>query len=224
MGKQIVLIDSDQHFLKLVASVLEGRGHKALPCSNLKEADEKIKTADMVIVGSPLSEGGELPWLLEKRRAGMTAKLVLVGSSANYMEGLKNKLTADHSVSLSVHKPLIPYIFGAQVDRTLDDDKSEAAAQKMKDFETMFLALVTKYARVLPNRIMELAEAIQKAKNDPSNAELTQEVRGLAHKIKGTGGSLGFRKVSELMAYIEDAAAEVSSKPKDGTTDHLVGS
>ncbi|MBX9940035.1 MAG: diguanylate cyclase [Candidatus Obscuribacterales bacterium] len=215
MGKQIVLIDSDQHFLKLVASVLEGRGHKALPCSNLKEADEKIKTADMVIVGSPLSEGGELPWLLEKRRAGMTAKLVLVGSSANYMEGLKNKLTADHSVSLSVHKPLIPYIFGAQVDRTLDDDKSEAAAQKMKDFETMFLALVTKYARVLPNRIMELAEAIQKAKNDPSNAELTQEVRGLAHKIKGTGGSLGFRKVSELMAYIEDAAAEVSSKPRD---------
>lgn len=219
MGKQILLVDSDLQFAKLVASVLEGRGHKIVQADSLKAAEAALTKPetpyDLMILGSPMPQGDELHWILERRRSGMITKLVLVGESSKHIESLRTKITADHAVSLSVHKPLIPYIFGAQIDRTIDDDRSEAAAQKMKDFETMFLALVTKYARVLPNRINELAEAIERAKNNSASADLAAEVRGLAHKIKGTGGSLGFRRVSELMAFIEDAAATVHEKPKE---------
>lgn len=219
MGKHILLIDSDQQFQKLVASVLEGRGHKVTSASTLREASECLATLfDLIILASPMANNPdcpELPWLLDKRRAGLTSKLVLVCGSSKHVESLRTKITADHAVVLTVNKPLIPYIFGAQVDRTMDDDRSEAATQKMKDFETMFLALVTKYARVLPNRINELAEAIEKAKNDPTNENLVAEVRGIAHKIKGTGGSLGFRRVSELMGFIEDTAAGMHARPKD---------
>ncbi len=216
MAKEIVIVDSDQHFIKLVASVLEGRGHKIKSATTLKEAEPLLQdVCDLVILSSPLNDSTELPWLLERRRSGFTAKLILVGAGKQHVDSIKSKITADHAISLVVHKPLIPYIFGAQVDRLFDDDRSEAAAQKMKDFETMFLALVSKYARVLPNRINELAEAIEKAKQDPTNIELTEEVRNIAHKIKGTGGSLGFRRVSELMGFIEDTAINLQQRPKE---------
>lgn len=216
MGKKILLVDTDQHFLRLVTSVLEGRTHTILPAESLKAAGNLIyeEHPDLIILASPMPED-ELHWLLERRREGLTTKLMLVGITSDQIRDIKTKITADHGVSQAVHKPLIPYIFGAQVDRLFDEDRSEAAAQKMKDFETMFLALVTKYARVLPSRILELSEAVQKAKRAPSDAELCAEVRSIAHKVKGTGGSLGFRRVSEYMAYIEDAAEQMHGKPAE---------
>ena len=77
----------------------------------------------------------------------------------------------------------------------------------------MFLALVSKYARMLPAKLEDLAVAINKSKEDPEDSSLLAEVRSQAHKIKGTGGSLGFRQVSECMLFIEHAAATMHEKP-----------
>ncbi|MBU6450645.1 MAG: response regulator [Cyanobacteria bacterium REEB67] len=208
MGKKILLLDGDLQFSKLVSSVLEGRGHNVTVSTVASHpGDLSVGELDLIILSSPLPNSDDLEWLTQLRQEGCLAKVILVANNQDHLHHLKPKVSKDLSVSLMVHKPLIPYIFGAQVDRQLDPDQSEAANQKMKDFETMFLALVTKYARVLPNRIGELSQAIEKAKANPGDPDMTGEVRGLAHKIKGTGGSLGFRLVSECMGFIEDAAA-----------------
>jgi diguanylate cyclase (GGDEF)-like protein len=74
---------------------------------------------------------------------------------------------------------------------------------------------VAKYARVLPTRISELSQAIEKAKAQSEDQSLQDEVRSIAHKIKGTGGSLGFRRVSEAMDFIENAAEAMHSLSKE---------
>jgi len=210
MGKKILLLDGDQQFTKLVSSVLEGRGHNVVSTHVVvPPADLHPGELDLIILSAPMENSDELEWLTTLRNDGFSTKVILIAKSQDHLQGLKPKVPKNLAVSLMVHKPLIPYIFGAQVDRQLDPDQSEAANQKMKDFETMFLALVTKYARVLPSRIAELSQVMEKAKAEPRNEDLTGEVRGLAHKIKGTGGSLGFRQVSECMGCIENTAADM---------------
>jgi len=210
MGKKILLLDGDQQFTKLVSPVLEGRGHSVTNAHiAVAPSDLQVGDLDLIILSSPMADSDELEWLTRLRNEGYNTKVILIAKSQEHLHTLKPKVPKNLAVSLMVHKPLIPYIFGAQVDRQLDPDQSEAANQKMKDFETMFLALVTKYARVLPSRIAELSQAMEKAKAEPRNEDLTGEVRGLAHKIKGTGGSLGFRQVSDCMAFIENTAADM---------------
>ena len=79
MGKQILLVDSDQQFAKLVASVLEGRGHKIVQADSLKAAEAALNKPetpfDLMIVGSPMPQGDELHWILERRRSGMRQAL-----------------------------------------------------------------------------------------------------------------------------------------------------
>ena len=126
-------------------------------------------------------------------------------------EILKHQL----GVSLVVHKPVIPFVFGAQVEGLFSSDNCAAQEQKLKDFQTMFLALVTKYSRVLPGKLSDLSQAVAQAKAHPEDRALCAEVRSQSHKIKGTGGSLGFRQVGEIMAFIEAAAVEMPDKPPE---------
>ena len=213
MGKKILLIDGDVQFSKLISSVLEGRGHSiTIIPSPGSPSSFKAGEYDLIIMSCTPEDYDALDWVKSLRESENPARIILVAKNKDHLINLKPRVTKDLAVSLLVHKPLIPYIFGAQVDRQLDPDQSEAANQKMKDFESMFLALVSKYGRVLPNRITELSEALAKAKANPRDADLTGEVRSLAHKIKGTGGSLGFRQVSDCMAFIEDTAADMPHK------------
>jgi diguanylate cyclase (GGDEF)-like protein len=215
MGKNILLVDEDKQFTRLVSSVLEGRGHTVLQADSEHPKESMSRSGlDLIILSSPL-KGEDIQWLSRIREANNSAKVILVAQNQEHLDAIKSKVTASHSVSLMVHKPIIPYIFGAQVDHQFDENQSDAAKQKMKDFETMFLALVAKYARVLPTRISELSQAIEKAKAQSEDQSLQDEVRSIAHKIKGTGGSLGFRRVSEAMDFIENAAEAMHSLSKE---------
>lgn len=214
MGKNILLVDEDRQFSKLVSTVLEGRGHTVLQAESEPTQLLSRNDLDLIILSSPLKDS-EIEWLSRIREANNSAKVILVAQSQEHLDLIKSKVKANHSVSLMVHKPIIPYIFGAQVDHQFDENQSEAARQKMKDFETMFLALVAKYARVLPTRISELSQAIESAKAKPDQQSLKDEVRGIAHKIKGTGGSLGFRRVSDIMDFIENAAVAMDNQSKE---------
>ncbi|MBS2001041.1 MAG: response regulator [Candidatus Obscuribacterales bacterium] len=213
MGKNILLLDDDKQFCKLMASVLEGRGHKVLQADSGEKAWETLnkENLDLVIVCGPLPDKSGVDWISEVRAKGNDIRCVFVGQSQKDVQINKSKLENELGISLIVHKPVIPFVFGAQIEGQFAESAS-AQAGKLKDFETMFLALVTKYAHLLPTKLNDLSAAIQKAKADPNNKDLVGEVRAQAHKIKGTGGSLGFRMVGEAMAFIEQAAVAMPSK------------
>ena len=212
MGKKILLLDTDKQFRKLVLTVLEGRGHTVLEAESGADGDLIVKKQepDMVIVGGPFADESGLDWINRLRRHDKQTLLAYVGLSAKEVQPYRDKLTRELGVKLLFQKPVIPFVFGAQIESQFSEDQ-EGQNNKLKDFETMFLALVTKYARVLPQKLSDLSKAIDAAKASQGNADLLAEVRGQAHKIKGTGGSLGFRQVGELMSFIEDAAVEMAS-------------
>lgn len=213
MGKNILLLDDDKQFCKLMASVLEGRGHKVLQAESGEKGWDTLnkENLDLVIVCGPLPDQSGVDWISEVRAKGNDIRCVFVGQSQKDVQINKSKLENELGISLIVHKPVIPFVFGAQIEGQFAESAG-AQAGKLKDFETMFLALVTKYAHLLPTKLNDLSAAIQKAKADPNNTDLVGEVRAQAHKIKGTGGSLGFRMVGEAMAFIEHAAVAMPGK------------
>jgi diguanylate cyclase (GGDEF)-like protein len=217
MGKKILLVDGDAQFCKLIVPVLEGRGHKVLQAETGARGDELLKkeSLDLVIVSGPMPDGDAVEWINGLRISGNHIQVVFVGATFQEVQAHKAKLEKELGVSLTVHKPVIPFVFGAQVETQLSSDGSDNQAKKLKDFETMFLALVTKYSRVLPSKLSDLSIAIEKARGNTQDKELLADVRGQAHKIKGTGGSLGFRQVGECMAFIEHAAATMHQKHED---------
>lgn len=214
MGKNILLLDDDKQFCKLMVSVLEGRGHKVLQVDSGEKGFETVdkESLDLAIVCSSLPDKRGVDWISEVRAKGNDLRCVFVGQSQRDVQTNKEKLENELGISLVVHKPVIPFVFGAQVEGQFADDSAAGQAGKLKDFEAMFLALVTKYARVLPTKLSDLSAAIQKAKADSTNRDLCGEVRAQAHKIKGTGGSLGFRQVGEAMSFIEAAAVAMPDK------------
>ncbi|HEY9679829.1 MAG TPA: response regulator [Drouetiella sp.] len=217
MGKHILIIDGDKQFCKLMTSVLEGRGHKVLLAENGAAGTDSLdkNKPDLVIVCNPLDDGTGLDWIINTRKLGYNVRCVYVGQSQKNAQANKARLEDDLDVKLIAHKPVVPFVFGAQVEGQLQDETASAEASKLKDFETMFLALVTKYARVLPQKLNDLSAAIEKAKLDSDNLQLVQDVRSHAHKIKGTGGSLGFKQVGECMSFIEAAAVAMPGKSKE---------
>ncbi len=215
MGKNILLLDDDRQFCKLVVPILEGRGHKVTQADTAEAGKQALasQTPDLIIVCGPLPDSNGVDWVNTIRASGNEVAVVFVAANPHDLTSFKAKLNS-LGIKLSVHKPVIPFVFGAQVESQFADNASGQAA-KLKDFETMFMALVTKYARVLPSKIQELSAAIEKAKASPEDAALVGEVRAQAHKVKGTGGSLGFRQVSEIMAFIEATAVAMPDKPVD---------
>jgi diguanylate cyclase (GGDEF)-like protein len=63
------------------------------------------------------------------------------------------------------------------------------------------IALQREYAAALPDRIDELANAINALQNRPSTLP---EVMNRAHRLRGTAGTFGFSAVSHAAAEIED--------------------
>lgn len=214
MGKNILLLDDDKQFCKLMVSVLEGRGHKVHQAETGQQGWELLnkESLDLVIVCGPLPDNTGVEWISDIRSKGNQVQCVFVGASQKDVQINKSKLEKDLGISLLVHKPVIPFVFGAQIESQFAPENSGTQAAKLKDFETMFMALVTKYARMLPAKLGELSNAIEGAKANPANRDLVAEVRAQAHKIKGTGGSLGFRLVGEAMAFIEAAAVAMPDK------------
>jgi len=211
MGKKILLLDSDRHFRKLMGNVLEGRGHDVFEAETGAEGRNLIQRShlDLAIICGPFSDESALDWINTLRKTDKEIIIAYVGLSIQEIQPYRERLMTELGVRLLTHKPVIPFVFGAQIESQFASSDGLSQASKLKDFETMFLALVTKYARVLPQKLSDLAKSIEAAKSDSANLDLLAEVRGQAHKIKGTGGSLGFRQVSELMAFIEDSTAQM---------------
>jgi DNA-binding response OmpR family regulator/HPt (histidine-containing phosphotransfer) domain-containing protein len=77
-----------------------------------------------------------------------------------------------------------------------------ASRQKI-DVERALKVARAAYAKSLPEKVEELAKAVADFKADCFNSAKLDEVAQLAHRFKGTAGSLGFPEVGKAAANIE---------------------
>lgn len=68
--------------------------------------------------------------------------------------------------------------------------------------------LVTYYRGSVGRRIATLEAARRRLRQGPGVEEAGEEIRRIAHSLKGTGSSYGFPEVSEAAGAVEEAALE----------------
>lgn len=176
MQKKILLIHEDPHVCDSLRQAFVSYGYSVLQLRKTDDASDLIQNEnpDAVIVAPDLIKD-DIKALLEKVN-GRAAKTSTV-----------------------------PLVVPAPVEASSPESAKAAApnleaAEKLKQFQNLFLAVKAKYARGLPQKIEELGRDIQAAMDQPEETDPLEQVRQVAHKMVGTAGSYGYEKFSCITA------------------------
>ncbi|HLL52964.1 MAG TPA: response regulator, partial [Myxococcaceae bacterium] len=219
MAGRILLVGDDARFLALVVPPLKARGHELTEARDGRTATRLLEKDcfDLVVVDGLLPDVDGMGWLEGCRKRGWAFRTIFVSAFWRDPESLR-QLTSDLGVSLVLHKPILPATFVEQVETQLP--ATEAQEGDEGDAANELLALQNDYARSLPGKVAELAEAVRQAHQRLADAELLGEARTLAHRLRGTAGSYGFHAVSASAAVVEDGILRLvaGNAPKDTWT------
>ncbi len=226
MGKSFLILDEDGNLNRMVAPLLESRGHKITHCCVGKEALEIVgqNSLDAVILGEQLKDIDGIGWIVRLRQVSNDIKIVYISNTWKEAE-LYQKLTKEFGVGLVVHRPLKPSLFGVQVESLFPGNgkvqeaaftalaipETDTRPQMPSGLEDTLAALKEKYIKVLPQRLDALTEAVRQAHANPDNQTLLCEARRLAHNLKGTAASSGFEPIGNAAAQIERSLDAVRS-------------
>jgi diguanylate cyclase (GGDEF)-like protein len=97
-----------------------------------------------------------------------------------------------------------PHLSGKSAKMEQVHTKTGMVVDKKLDMKERMAILRKDYAGELSKIWQDLTEAINLVKEDPTNAIEKNQAKHIAHKIKGTAGSIGFTQVGELAGKLED--------------------
>ncbi len=221
-SKNVLIIDDDKKFADLVSSVLKKRGYSTNILNFKDDYEEYIhdNIPDILVLGTQSDHNKYLDHLRNAQTVYDNLRIAFIAHNKESSDRLKPVLMHEFGVKIVASKPLIPFIFCAQIDYLLTNNDN-LSAQKLKDFENSYLALVAKYAKDLPKKLEILADLVYKIKLNNQDIDSVTELRAEAHKIKGTGGSLGLSKISEVMAKMESSSVIVINNPNDNHLERI---
>jgi diguanylate cyclase (GGDEF)-like protein len=129
------------------------------------------------------------------------------------IKALVDKLNGRRSVTPFV--AAAPLVIPAPIQASSPESAKAAApnaeaAEKLKQFQNLFLVVKAKYARTLPQKVEELGRDIHSSQSQPEEKEALETVRQVSHKMVGTAGSYGYEKFSLYMRAIEQTAIDIS--------------
>lgn len=203
--RDILVAGDGQEIWSFVKSILEDSGYDVRQTQSGHEALEQVKSKvpDLIIVGEELSDISGMDWIIKVRQRFPQAKLVFVANVWRDAE-FYQKLRKDFGVALIVHRPFKPSIFAVQVD-SLFGIMEETQFHKTVEVNEVerHLGMKFRYAQILPARAQQLSEVIQSVHLNPSNQRSLTEAFRLAHNLKGSARSCGFRKIGDLSEEIE---------------------
>jgi CheY-like chemotaxis protein len=214
--KSILLVDDDESFRQLVLPALESTGYTVLQAESGMEALQILQdnNPDLLIIDGYLPDMDGEEWIVERRAEGINTPIVFISGYWREPAAYK-RLTDELGVDLLVNKPIMPLAFREQI-ATLLAKNSEPPVVPSGNSNTLEIALAAlreKYLESLPGRTKELADAFEKARARPDDEKALLDVRGHAHKLRGTAGSYGILKYSHCAGLIDDT---ITSLAKDG--------
>lgn len=208
MATSILLVDNDQQLTALVKSLLAGRGHQVTHFESGKDAIDSLAQTkpDLIVVSEQLADIDGVGWIIKLRQVNRDTKVVFISSKWRETD-LYQQLTKDFGVSLVVHRPLKPLLFGAQIDGELRA-KTASDLNESADTET-FMQLKNRFASILPGRLKSMEDVVEQSISNPEDSDALKEVRRLSHNLKGTASSCGFHHLGETAAQIEQTMNDV---------------
>lgn len=241
-GGSILILDDDADFRNILVAILEPRGFRCVQASSPDEASALFSQKDTVlaVVDYRLPKMDGMSWITKLRDAGRNVPVIFCSAlpcDAKTFNWLRNILR----VSLIVQKPINHEAFIQQVESLLPNyqkftgtSEGVAAVQK-SDAETAEESLEAAGFRERIDRKARIEKALEDAKiqyfeqldkswnsltklidernNDPSNFDAVDGALNIAHKIRGSAGSLGLHHISELAGKLEDLLTILDPNP-----------
>ena len=204
--KTILIAGDGQDIWSFVKSVLEDNGYNVHLAPTGHAALEYLSQSeqlDLVIVGEELNDINGMEWIIKARQKNHHIKMVFVANvwrDADFYQRLRK----DFGVSLIVHRPFKPSIFALQIDSLFGIVEESQFTQTVEVNEVdRHVAMKFRYAQILPSRATQLAEAIASIQVEPYNQKQLTEAFRLAHNLKGSARSCGFRNIGDLSEQVE---------------------
>ena len=203
--RNIVIAGDGEEIWTFIKSVLEDTGYDVEVAESGHSSIEKLKHTrpDLIVVGEELTDISGLDFIIKVRKNDPHIKIVFVSNMWRDAE-FYQKLRKEFGVSLIVHRPFKPSIFAVQVD-SLFGIVEESIFQKSVETNEVdrHLAMKFRYAQILPVRAKQLAEVINSVQSNPNDQRGLTEAFRLAHNLKGSSRSCGFRNIGDLSEQIE---------------------
>lgn len=230
---KILVLDDDPTFRGLVRQILESRGFSVDESSSPGEATALFSARDTVlaIVDYRLPQMDGMSWITRLRESGRNTPIIFcsaVPCDMTTFNWLRNIL----KVALILQKPIIPESFVEQVESLLPGyeknyvqegvgasaevigyDESSASEEMLTELKKLKQKLElekairdakNEYLQVLDGHWRTLTELIDVHNNDKKRFDVLIESRHIAHRIRGTAGSVGLPVVSEVAGRLED--------------------
>ncbi len=226
----ILILDDDDTFRTFVANLLESRGLEVIQARSVTEAMTKLGANNplLAIVDYRLPESDGITWITKLREDGRNFPIVFLSGiwcDEKTFDWLRNILR----VSLILQKPIVAELFLQQIESLLPKDflvkvaetlsqsrvntdiavtmtavQSVEGESEKSDLKSRIAALRQNYAGELSAFWQNLKDAIDKVKESPDDTMEKTRAIHLAHKMRGTAGSIGFVQVGETAGKLED--------------------
>jgi len=230
----VLILEDDDTFRSFVSGLLQSRGLDVIEARSGREAMAKLGSNSplLAIVDYRLPESDGITWITKLRGQGKNFPIVFLSGvwcDEKTFDWLRNILR----VSLILRKPLIPDLFLKQIESllpkgTLTNELDQTLAnlspadasgntlrqnnspQRAKvvdrgsDLKERMANLRKNYAGELSQAWQDLTKAANLLREDPANVIEKSQAIHLAHKIRGTAGSVGFTQVGEIAGKLED--------------------
>ncbi len=208
----ILLLDDDDDFTKLLKRSLEAHGHHVHVARTGKAAMQTLNTLKptAVIVDGLLPDTDGVKWIERFRQAWPDTPAVLI-SAFGYAKDPKTyqKLTKDLRVGLIAQKPLDLERFCSDFAKLVpDEDMPLIEATPVEEDILEIADLEAEFGAELPARVAALRQAFHTFA-EKGAADAYNEALHMAHRLHGSAGMYGFDKISEHAGQVEQALREM---------------
>lgn len=228
----ILVLDDDPNFRSLVRQILEMRGFSVVEAKTPDEASALYSPKDtaLAIVDYRLPHIDGMTWIGRLRESGKNTPIVFCSAIPCDMATF-NWLRNILKVSLILQKPIIPESFVQQIEALLPgyekhfnqegvgnhnsyedgrepgDQLEELDQSKLRrrlQIEKAVKAARSEYLKELEKQWGTLTQLIELHNNDKLRTDTLVEARHIAHRIRGTAGTVGLVDVGVIAAKIDD--------------------
>lgn len=214
-GRRILLAHDGRQIWNFAVSLLHNFGHAVHSVTSGRDALEVLQHNhfDLVVVCEELTDIDGIGFIVKCRQTCAKVKLAFISDTWRDAS-LYQELRKQFGVSLVVHRPLKPSLFAMQIESIFGESFSESDETEEHEERSRFEDLRAKYSRLLPARIGKLDELLQQYRDTSSFSALEESLR-LAHNLRGTASSCGFRSIGQAAGTLEKILLSVGA-PSNG--------
>ncbi len=187
-------------------------GLETVCCASAEQGRQHLFASglSLVVVGEVLADAMGADLVSELRRAGRdTAAIVIASREVDAPQAARFRTLG---VAALVEGPVTDEALVQVIVGVLEERRRAAwSAPERSDVARALAALRAEFAVLLPGRITEVVDALERAR---ASSDAEGDARALVHKLAGTAGSYGWGALSRALAEIE-AELRVAGRPRD---------